>query len=76
MRLMLILSFVLVSAGQLPEAAKKELKLLQGEWVAEQFENYREKIDFKELGKIYLLEIKGNKWIFAGQEKAEIVALD
>jgi uncharacterized protein (TIGR03067 family) len=60
---------------ELPEAAQKELKRLQGKWKVEKMAT-----DGKEFtpdkDDDYVLEIKGRKWIFTGQEKAEIIAID
>ncbi len=61
-------------ANPLSEGAKKELAKLQGQWVAEEFGRYGKKFDVKE-DKL-VLEIKGTKWIFTEQEKAEFVAFD
>jgi uncharacterized protein (TIGR03067 family) len=58
------------------EAARKELKALEGNWVVERIEAEGKKL---ELGDAERAEfaIKGRKWTFSiTQEKGEIVALD
>jgi uncharacterized protein (TIGR03067 family) len=61
-------------SNPLPEPAKKELEKLQGNWVAKEFERHGQRVDVREAN--FELEIKGDKWIFTGKEKALIVALD
>jgi uncharacterized protein (TIGR03067 family) len=58
----------------LPERANKELDQLQGRWVAKEFGRYGKTVDVKDHDLV--LEIKGDKWIFAGKEKAVFVDLD
>ena len=70
----MVLSLALVGADPTPKPDQKELDLLAGEWVVEQLEARGQKIALKE-DKL-VLEIKGNRWIFTGKEKGEIVALD
>ncbi len=54
--------------------AKKELTLLQGEWLVKTMGRYGRKIDAND--ERLKLEIKDVKWIFAGKEKGEFIALD
>jgi uncharacterized protein (TIGR03067 family) len=58
----------------LPEAARKELDRLQGQWHAKELGRRGKTVDVNDAK--MTLEIKGNKWIFTGQEKGEIVAID
>ena len=57
-----------------PERAQKELDRLQGKWVAKSLERDGKTIDVKDHE--FILEIKGDKWIFVGKERAVFVALD
>ena len=70
----MMLSIALVGADPVPAPDKKELEVLSGEWVAQQFERQGKKIEVKDAK--FILEFKGNKWIFTGKEKGEIIALD
>ncbi len=76
MSAMLVLSFAILGADPMLEPAQQELKHLQGKWVVLRFERYGKKLELKEGDPELGLEIKGNKWIFTGQEKGEIDALD
>ena len=58
----------------LPEKAQKELDQLQGKWVAKELQRDGKTIDVKDHE--FVLEIKGDKWIFVGREKAVFIALD
>ena len=58
----------------LPERAQKELDQLQGKWVAKELGRAGKTIDVRDQD--FVLEIKGDKWIFVGKEKAVFVALD
>jgi uncharacterized protein (TIGR03067 family) len=58
----------------LPEVARKELDRLQGQWHTKELGRRGKTVDVNDAK--MTLEIKGNKWIFTGQEKGEIVAID
>ncbi len=61
-------------ANPLSKEAKKELQKLQGEWLLKKVESAGKKVE--NIDEKVVLEIKGNKWIFTGQLKGEIIALD
>jgi uncharacterized protein (TIGR03067 family) len=60
-------------ADGLSKDAKKELEKLQGEWVLK--EGQRSGTKFEENDDKLILEIKGGRWFFTGQEKGEFVAI-
>src|SRR5690349_12395681 len=62
------------NANQLSKDGQKELEKLQGKWVVKTLERYGKKVDVGDA--MYVLEIKGAKWIFTGTEKGEFVAID
>jgi uncharacterized protein (TIGR03067 family) len=70
------LSVALVGGDPLPESAREELKLLQGKWLVQRLETKDQTYQPREGDGELVLEIKGHKWIFTGQEKGEIVAID
>lgn len=76
MSLTLLLALALPGAGpSMPEAARRELQALQGEWVAQRFEREGKATDWA--AREYVLEIRGDRWIFDGVEKSVIaVGLD
>ena len=59
----------------LPVAAEKQLRALQGKWEVTRVEAKDGAIDFKK-GEGEILQFKGRKWIFDGEVKAEITAID
>jgi len=61
-------------ADPLSKGAKKELERFQGEWVLKEGQRYGKKFEVSD--EKLVLEIKGTKWIFTGQEKGEFIALD
>jgi uncharacterized protein (TIGR03067 family) len=61
-------------ADPLSKDAMKELQMLQGQWVLKESERAGSKVQHSDT--TLVLEIKGNKWIFTGQEKGQIIALD
>jgi uncharacterized protein (TIGR03067 family) len=69
-----LVTAALIGAEPMSEAAKAELKLLQGKWVVREFGRYGTKVDLAGEPEL-LLEIKDTKWIFTGEEKGEIVAI-
>lgn len=60
---------------KLTEAAEKELKSLQGKWRVEKMATAGKEL-FPDKDSDFVVEIKGRTWIFAGQEKAEIIEID
>ena len=72
----MLLSVFLAGADPMPQPDKKELELLAGEWLVQEIEARGQRYDCKETTPKMILEIKGDKWIFTGQEKGEITALD
>jgi uncharacterized protein (TIGR03067 family) len=70
----LFFSYALVAEG-LNEEAKKELKLLQGDWAIHRIELRNETQNPQEKDR-QILTIKESKFILDGQEKSEIVQLD
>lgn len=60
---------------ELPEAAQKELKRLQGKWKVEKMATDGKEFTPDKEDEL-IVEIKGRKWSFTGQEKAEIVLID
>ena len=69
-----VLSAVLV-ADVTPAPIPKELQQLQGKWVLSQGEKNGTKVEKQEQDNL-VLEIREHKWIFTGQEKATITAID
>ena len=65
-----------LAAEPLPESAQRELKQLQGDWVLLREEAQGKKEELKAGDPKLILTFKGNKWIFDGQEKAVITAID
>jgi uncharacterized protein (TIGR03067 family) len=57
----------------LSKEAKKELEKLQGQWMLREGQRYGKK--FEENDAKLILEIRGNKWFFTGQEKGEFIAI-
>ena len=72
----LLMSLAWIGADPLPEASQKELKRLEGQWVVQSLEAKGRKHDVSDVEPRLIMEIKDNKWIFTGKEKAEIIALD
>ncbi len=70
------LSLVVLAAGAPTTLGSKELKRIQGKWVLEGGERNGMKLDFKLEEPQIVLEIRENKWIFTGQEKGKIMAMD
>jgi uncharacterized protein (TIGR03067 family) len=64
-----------VPAAPLPKAAEKELRELQGKWAVVRLVAKDGAVEYEE-GDRYILEFRGRKWIFDGQESAEITAID
>src|SRR5262245_41498092 len=62
------------TGNSLPAAARKELARLQGEWVAREFRVSDKRVEVK--GERLILAIRGDRWIFDGMDKGEIIALD
>src|SRR5262245_48711614 len=72
---LLALGFDKPRKADLNEAARKELKALEGEWEVQSIETK----DGKRLpgdGERITLTIKGTKWAFGTVQEGEIVALD
>jgi uncharacterized protein (TIGR03067 family) len=69
-------SLALLGADPPKPAAPKELKQLQGEWVLQGGERNGTKLELKPDDPKMVLEIRGDKWIFMGQEKGRIIAID
>jgi uncharacterized protein (TIGR03067 family) len=63
-------------ADPLSKEAKKELQKLQGKWVLKRIECAGKKSEAEDPDAKLVLEFTGRKWIFDGQEKEEIIALD
>ena len=64
-----------IGADPLDEAARKELKALEGEWVVQRIETKdgkQEPVDDERIS----LTIKGAKWTFGTVQEGEVVALD
>jgi uncharacterized protein (TIGR03067 family) len=66
---------LLVPAAPLSEAAEKVLRVLQGKWEVVRLVAKDGAVDFEE-GDRAILEFRGRKWIFDGEEKAEITVVD
>jgi uncharacterized protein (TIGR03067 family) len=64
-----------IGADTLGEAARKELKALEGEWVVQRIETKDGKQEPGDGEQISLI-IKGAKWTFGTLEEGEVVALD
>ena len=71
---MLCLPLTTGSPNRSRNGHKKELDRLQGKWVAKSLERDGKTVDVKDHE--FILEIKGDKWIFVGKERAVFVALD
>ncbi len=76
MFLIFTVSLGVISADPLPPPGAKELKQLQGQWVflLGERNGTREKASKDDPKEV--LEIRGDKWIFTGQQKGRIIALD
>jgi uncharacterized protein (TIGR03067 family) len=69
-------SLVVSSADPPTLSTSKELKQLQGEWVLQGGEKNGTKLELEQGDPKIVLEIRGDKWIFMGQEKGKIIAID
>lgn len=70
------LSLAVLGAEAPTTSSPKELKKIQGKWVLEGGERNGTKLDFNLEEPKLVLEIRENKWIFTGQEKGKIIAMD
>ena len=84
MLIALVLSLAVLGAEPLPEAAQKELRLLQGKWIVVRGERNGKSFDLPKDGDMTLIvEIKDDKWLLsdgkAGSpqaDKARLVMID
>ena len=60
-------------ADPLSKDAKKELKMLQGEWTLTEVQRAGKKSEVKDSKPA--LEIKGTKWILTGQDKSAFIVI-
>jgi uncharacterized protein (TIGR03067 family) len=75
-----VLSLLTVGADdpkkvELTDAARKELKSLEGEWVVQKIETKSEKHEPGDADRL-VLTIKGTTWTFGTLQEGEVVALD
>lgn len=70
MSLIMILAFVAIGTEPLPEAARKELKSLQGKWIIVRGEKNGNSLDFPADGDMVLVvEIKEDRWLLGNAKK-------
>jgi uncharacterized protein (TIGR03067 family) len=69
-------SLAVLSGDPPTPSTSKELKQLQGEWVLQGGEKNGTKLELQPDDPKMVLEIRGDKWIFTGQEKGKIIAMD
>jgi uncharacterized protein (TIGR03067 family) len=68
-------SLAVLSADPPTPSTSKELKQLQGEWVLQGGEKNGTKLELEPGDPKMVLEIRGDKWIFMGQDKGRIIAI-
>jgi uncharacterized protein (TIGR03067 family) len=69
-------SLAVLSGDPPTPSTSKELKQLQGEWALQGGERNGTKLELQPDDPKMVLEIRGDKWIFMGQEKGRIIAID
>ncbi len=76
MLIAITLSLAVLGADAPTISGSKELNRIQGKWELQGGEKNSTKLDFKLEQPKMVLEIREDKWIFTGQEKGKIIAMD